>query len=111
MRYRVRFRVGGRETVPRYGGTFRTMRDAKIRRDYVVGELSVLRVPDLKLLAAVPEQPTVRALAEQWRASRVDVAAGTAATYEVNLKRILPRLGNRAAAELPSRISAAHGCR
>lgn len=100
VRYRVRFRVGGRETVPRYGGTFRTMRDAKIRRDYVVGELSALRVPDLKVLAAAAEHPTVRALAESWRASRVDVAAGTAATYEVNLKRILPRLGNRAAAEI-----------
>ena len=100
MRYRVRFRLGGRESVPRYGGTFRTMRDAKIRRDYVIGELSALRVPDLNVLAAAPEQPTVRALAEQWRASRVDVAAGTAATYEVNLKRILPRLGNRAAAEI-----------
>ncbi len=100
MRYRVRFRVGGRETVPRYGGTFRTMRDAKIRRGYIVGELSALRVPDLKVLAAATEHPTVRVLAESWRASRVDVAAGTAATYEVNLKRILPRLGNRAAAQL-----------
>ena len=32
--------------------------------------------------------------------ARVDVADGTAATYDVNLARVIPRLGDRAAAEL-----------
>jgi integrase len=35
-------------------------------------------------------------VAEQWRASRVDVADGTAATHRVNLGRIVPRLGSHA---------------
>jgi len=29
------FRVGGRESMPRYGGAFSTMREAKIRRDWI----------------------------------------------------------------------------
>ena len=59
-----------------------------------------MRVPDLALLVAVPDLPTVRTVAQRWRASRVDVADGTAATYDVNLSRILQRIGDRAAAEL-----------
>ena len=99
LRYRVRFRVGGREAIPRLGGTFRTMREAKIRRDWVAGELAAMRVPDLAL-TMTQDAETLRAVCERWRASRVDVADGTAATYDVNLGRILPRLGDRAAAEL-----------
>ena len=40
----------GRESVPRYGGKFRTMREAKARRDYVAGELAALRVPAFELV-------------------------------------------------------------
>src|SRR4051812_30677676 len=83
--YRVMFRLGGRESVPRYAGAFRTMREAKVRRDWVAGELAAMRVPDLAQLAAAPVLPTVGAVAERWRASRVDVAVATAATYAVNL--------------------------
>ena len=38
---------------------------------------------------------TLGAAAAAWRASRVDVADGTAATHRVNLRRILPVLGDR----------------
>jgi hypothetical protein len=47
--YRVFFRVGGRESVPRHGGSFSAIREAKIRRDYIAGELAALRMPDLSL--------------------------------------------------------------
>jgi integrase len=90
------FRVGGRESAPRYAGVFGTMREAKIRRDYVAGELAALRVPDLAALARPTERLTLAAVAEAWRISRVDVAEGTAATHRVNLGRILPRLGSKA---------------
>ena len=90
-RYRVEFRIGGRETKTRYAGSFRTMREAKGRRDYVAGELAALRVPDLHLATAVSE--TLKRAAERWKASRVDVAAGTLTTYTVALGRLLPRLG------------------
>lgn len=42
-RYRVRFRLGGAECVPRYGGSFRTQREAKIRRDWIAGEIAAPR--------------------------------------------------------------------
>jgi hypothetical protein len=100
VRYRVEYRLGARESRSKYAGSFVTMREAKLRRDWVAGELAALRVPELSLLVASPPLPTLRAVAERWRASRVDVAAGTAATYDVNLARILPQLGDHAAAEL-----------
>ena len=46
-RFRVEYRVGGREERTRYGGVFATKREARIRRDYIAGELAALRVPDL----------------------------------------------------------------
>jgi integrase len=92
-RYRVRFRVGGAEAHPRYGGIFRTMREAKARRGWILGELAAMRVPDLTQLVEGPTAPTFATVAEAWRTSRVDVAEGTAATHRVNLGRILPLLG------------------
>jgi hypothetical protein len=53
----VNFRVGGRESMPRYGGAFSTMREARIRRDLIGGELAALRVPELRLAAQLPQSP------------------------------------------------------
>jgi integrase len=97
--YLVRFRLGGREAVPRYGGSFRTKREADIRRQWVSGELAAMRVPNLELVASAPAE-TLAGVAERWRQSRRDVADGTAATHRVNLGRILPRLGTRPIASL-----------
>jgi integrase len=94
-RYRVEFRVGGRESRPRYAGSFRTLREANARKAWVTVELSNMRVPDTRLVAE-PEAITVRQVAARWQASRVDVSAGTAQTYKVALGRLLPRLGDRA---------------
>ena len=87
-RYRGMYRLGGRETSPRYGGSFATKREALARKAWIVGELAALRVPDLQLLAPAP-QTNVRDQAKCWKASRVDVAAGTAQTYEVAIKPLL----------------------
>jgi hypothetical protein len=38
-RYRVEFRVGGRETATRYGGSFKTKREADERKRWIAGEL------------------------------------------------------------------------
>src|SRR5207244_2238551 len=35
VRYRVRYRLGGRESNPRYGGSFASMREAKNRRSWI----------------------------------------------------------------------------
>jgi integrase len=95
VRWRVRYRLGGRETQMKSGGTFKTLRDAKTRRDWITSELAAMRVPDLRLGEQGVKMPTLRDEAIRWRNSRVDVADGTVATYHVSLGRILPCLGNR----------------
>ncbi|MGZ4408954.1 MAG: hypothetical protein ACXVY6_09215, partial [Gaiellaceae bacterium] len=94
--YRVMFRVGGRESVPRYAGAFRTAREAKIRRDWVAGELAAMRIPDLEQLASAPQAETFEQAAKRWQASRVDVAEGTKQLHRVALGRVLPILGTKA---------------
>lgn len=93
VRYRVLFRVGGRESSPRYAGTFPTMREAKIRRDWVAGELAAMRVPALGELATVA--PTLADAYEAWQASRVDVSDATATYQRSAIRRAEPLLGRR----------------
>jgi integrase len=88
------YRLGGRETAPRYAGTFGTEREAKIRRDYVAGELAAMRVPQLELVAATAPD-TLKTVGDRWRASRVDVAEATAITHRTNLARIIRHMGDR----------------
>jgi integrase len=100
-RYRVEYRLGGRESRVRYGGSFKTMREALARKQWIAGELAGLRVPDLRVLTAEPERaPTLEQAAKRWRASRVDVAAGTAVLHRVALDRVMPVLGSRRVDEL-----------
>jgi hypothetical protein len=46
-RRRVEFRLGGRDSRVQYGGSFKTLREATARRNYIAGELAAKRVPDL----------------------------------------------------------------
>jgi len=92
-RYLVRFRVGGRESEQRYGGSFRRQEDARARKRYIDGELAALRVPNLNV-AAESTGTTLSQAATRWQASRVDVSLGTAQTYRVALNRLLPRFGD-----------------
>jgi integrase len=84
------WRFGPRSTHPRYGGSFRTKREAKLRRDWIAGELAAQRVPDLKLLVGErqPERPTLRAARDAWRASRIDVDEGTRTNDRINTDRV-----------------------
>ena len=93
-RYRVMYRLGGRESAPRYGGSFKTRREALARKAWVSGQLAALLVPNPRLAARTAGE-TLRSVAARWQASRVDVAPGTLATYRVALARILPRVGDR----------------
>jgi integrase len=85
------YRLGGRETNPRYAGSFPTMREATIRRNWVAGELAAMRVPDTRLLAPVVA-PTLRQAAEAWAASRVDVSDATRIYHRSALTRAGPLL-------------------
>ena len=70
------------------------MREARIRRDWIAGELAAMRLPNLEL-GSTSRAHTLGEAAAAWQASRLDVAKGTAATHRVNLGRLLPVLGNR----------------
>ena len=89
-RYRVRYRLGGAGSVPKFGGSFKTQREAKIRRDWVAGELAGMRAPDLRLLAEAKAAPTLAEAAKRWQASRVDVSEATATYHLSALNRARP---------------------
>ncbi len=100
------YRVGGRESAPRYAGSFATKREAIARKAWAVGELAAMRVPDGQLPNDAVA-PTVAEVAARWQAARVDVAAGTLQTYRVALGRVLPRLGDSAIDEVDAQEVAA----
>jgi hypothetical protein len=100
------YRLGGRESAPRYGGSFKTKREALARKAWLTGELAALRVPNLRL-AGDAAAATLRSVAARWQASRVDVAPGTLGTYRVALGRILPRLGDQAINHVDAQMVAA----
>lgn len=85
--YRVKFRIGGRESVPRRAGCFRTMREANTRKAWVAGELAAMRVPDLSLLAEPVTAPTLRDVASRWLESRIDVADHTRLQHRSDVNR------------------------
>jgi integrase len=94
--YLVRYRHGGSESRKRYGGSFRTLREATIRWAWIGGELAALSVPDLGTLAREDASPlTFAEAARRWQGSRVDVAEATRIQHRTALNRALPTLGGR----------------
>jgi hypothetical protein len=78
-----------------YAGSFKTKTEALERR-WVDGELAALRVPDLSALERDPVRtPTLAEAALRWQASRVDLAENTKVRRRLEVKRILPPLGDR----------------
>lgn len=92
-RFRVEYRLGGRESKSRYGGSFRTMREANLRRSWLTGELAAQRTPDLGLRIAT-KAPTLAAAADRWYASRVDVAANTKLQHRSAMRNLTAVLGS-----------------
>jgi integrase len=96
-RYAVRFRLGGRAYPVEHGGSFPTMREARIRRDLIAGELAAGRNPK-DLLRSLTAQPTPRTFAqwaESYRESRADIGDETRKNMASHLKRLLPEFGER----------------
>jgi integrase len=96
-RFQVRYRLGGRAYPVEHGGSFPTMREAKIRRDLIAGEIAAGRNPRL-LLDALRQAPatvkTFRVWAEEYRASRVDLAESTRTAIHVRTVALLPLVGD-----------------
>lgn len=93
VRYRVRFRLGGAESIPKYAGSFATKREALLRKAWVSGEIAAMRVPDVKALVEPEPSPTLREVAERWRTSRKDVRTSTAIQHQTALNRVYSVLG------------------
>ena len=94
-RYRVEYRPGGRDATTRFAGSFATRRLATIRAAAVEHDLAALRIPELHPERVESIVPTLRAEAERWQASRVDVADATTVQHRTALNRLLAVLGAR----------------
>lgn len=95
VRYRVRFRLGGAESVPRLGGTFRTLREARARRDWVLGEMAAMRTPDVETLAEPKSVESLLELSARWQSSRKDIRSATALQHRTSLNHVNRLLGDR----------------
>jgi integrase len=106
-RYVVRFRSGGRYFPIEHGGSFPTMREARIRRDLIAGELAAGRNPR-DLLRTLTEQPGTRTFAQwakSYRENRVDIGEETRKNTVSHLTRLLPTFGERDPASItPSEV-------
>jgi integrase len=107
-RYRVEYRLGGRATPVRYGGSFKRKTDADQRKRWIMGELAARRVPDLgSLEPQVPVSPTFREAARTWLDARIDVSEATRIQNRTSVSRALPVIGDRLVDELTPRDIAA----
>ena len=97
-RYAVRYRLGGRAYPVEHGGTFKTLREAKARRDLIGGELASGRNPR-DLLRAMTAVPAPVLTLDRWRdrfiESRIDVDANTTKNYVSALKKACATFGDR----------------
>jgi integrase len=97
-RYVVRYRLGGRPYPVEHGGSFKTLREAKARRDLIGGELAAGRNP-AELLRAMTAEPlqaiSTATWAERFLASRIDVDVNTTKNYRTALKKITTTFGDR----------------
>lgn len=93
-RFRVEFRLGGRESKIRYGGSFKKHGLAKIRRDYIATELVNGRVPELGVREPMT-QPAFSTAARAWQTARVDIADSTRMQHRIQLDKLLPLIGER----------------
>src|SRR5687768_14939019 len=108
IRYRVEYRLGGRESKVRFGGSFRTKRLATLRAAWIERELAGRRLPKLRLdETARSAVLTFAAAAERWRESRVDVAEGTKIQQRTSINRAVGILGGRPVDELTAQDVAA----
>ena len=105
--YRVRYRVGGRESALLYGGAFRTKGDADSRARWIAGEIAAMRVPELSALAESAATVSVRVAADRWRESRIDVAQATRETLRKSVAHAVASFGNRDPATLTAQEIAA----
>jgi integrase len=90
-RYVVRYRLGGRAYPVQHGGSFKTLKDAKARRDLIGGEIAAGRNPVDALrtmLSTVAPTLMIRTWPEKFLASRIDIDANTSRNYRTALRKM-----------------------
>jgi integrase len=95
--YEVRYRRGGRAFKVESAGTFKTLREARTRRDLVGGWLAAGLDPreELARIKHKPAPRTFAQLAEAYRLTRVDLAQGTRDNMAVRIKTLTPLMEGR----------------
>lgn len=97
-RYVVRYRLGGRAYPVQHAGSFRTLKEAKARRDLIGGELAAGRNPadTLRALLELPAPAaTIATWSDRYIASRLDVDTNTLKSYRTALRKIEATFGTR----------------
>lgn len=95
-RFIVYYRRGGRGWPDEYGGSFRTQKEAKIRRDLIAGELAAARDPRalIEQIRTPPAPgPSLEQRWNEYMASRIDVGEKAKRQYRNARDRWLPILG------------------
>lgn len=94
-RHDVQYRRGGRGYKLEHAGTFRTMREAVIRRDLVADWLAAGKSPrrELELLMRPASNRRLATVAAEWLNGRVDLDASTVETYRGLQVRIDRKFG------------------
>jgi integrase len=96
--FQVRYRLGGRAYPLVHAGSFKTLKEARLRRGLVAGELAAGRNPSeilRRLTEAKQRRRTFTDLYDGFTASRVDVADATKANYATHRVRLVDLLGDR----------------
>jgi integrase len=93
--YRVRYRRGGRAWPLVAAGSFSTLREARIRRDVIAGELAAGRDPADALSQPQASRRTFREWAKAYKTSRIDIGEQTLRNMDSHIKRLLPTFGDR----------------
>src|SRR5436305_1291439 len=90
-RFIVRYRLGGRAYPIEHGGSFKTKKEAEVRRNLIGVELAAGRNPAdlLRAMTAAPTQARTFAQAAQaYRDSRVDIGDETRKNMHAHLLRL-----------------------
>jgi integrase len=103
-RHVVRYRLGGRAYPLVHAGSFKTLREARVRRDLVAGELAAGKNPADRLRAlrehVTRPRLTLRTWADRFLESRIDADKNTTKSYRTALRKACATLGNREPGEL-----------
>jgi integrase len=75
--YQVKYRLGGRSARIRHAGTFKTLREARARANWVRGEIAAMREPRISFSAPLLDDLTCAQAIERMIKSRTDVTDNT----------------------------------